>query len=65
MARARFTRPGGCGGGGRRARGKISCFRALDLRSCLALEATQGQLDGSFSQLPYKCHLEEVASVGD
>ena len=29
------------------------------------LEATQGQIDGSFSQLPYKCHLEEVASVGD
>ena len=30
-----------------------------------ALEATQGQMDGLFSQLPYKCHLEEVASVGD
>ena len=30
-----------------------------------ALEATQGQIDGIFSQLPYKCHLEEVASVGD
>ena len=30
-----------------------------------ALEATQGQMDGFFSQLPYKCHLEEVASVGD
>ena len=29
------------------------------------LEATQGQMDGVFSQLPYKCHLEEVASVGD
>ena len=28
------------------------------------LEATQGQMDGFFSQLPYKCHLEEVASVG-
>ena len=36
-------------------------------RSCLdsALEATQGQMDGFFSQLPYKCHLEKVASVGD
>ena len=22
-------------------------------------------MDGFFSQLPYKCHLEEVASVGD
>ena len=30
-----------------------------------ALEATQGQMDGLFSQLPYKCHLEEVASVGE
>ena len=30
-----------------------------------ALEATQGQMDGFFSQLQYKCHLEEVASVGD
>ena len=30
-----------------------------------AMEATQGQKDGSFSPLPYKCHLEEVASVGD
>ena len=30
-----------------------------------ALEATQGQMDSFFSQLPYKVHLEEVASVGD
>ena len=30
-----------------------------------ALEATQGQMDGFFSQLPYKCYLEEVASVRD
>jgi len=30
-----------------------------------ALEATQGQMDGLFSQHPYNCHLEEVASVGD
>jgi len=29
------------------------------------LKATQGQIDGFFSQLPYKCNLEEVASVGD
>ena len=29
------------------------------------LETTQGQIDGFFSQLPYKCHLKEVASVGD
>ena len=27
--------------------------------------ATQGQMDGFFSQLLYKCYLEEVASVGD
>ena len=25
----------------------------------------QGQIDGFLSQLPYKCRLEEVASVGD
>jgi len=30
-----------------------------------ALEATQGQNDSFFSQLLCKCHLEEVASVGD
>ena len=30
-----------------------------------ALKATQGQMDGFFGQLPFKCHLEEVASVGD
>ena len=28
------------------------------------LEATQGQINGFLSQLPYKCHLPEVASVG-
>ena len=26
--------------------------------SCSALDATQGQMDGLFSQLPYKCYLE-------
>ena len=35
------------------------------LRRHPALEATQGQMDGLCSQLPYKCHLEEVASVGE
>ena len=32
-----------------------------------ALEATQGQMNGFFGQLPCKCHSEEVASasVGD
>ena len=34
-------------------------------RTAAALEATQGQMDGSIGELPYKCHLEEVASVGD
>ena len=29
------------------------------------LEATQGQIDGFCSQLPYKCHQNRVASVGD
>ena len=29
------------------------------------LEASQGQIDGSLSQLPYKCHHDRVASVGD
>ena len=29
-----------------------------------ALEATQGQMDGVFSPLPYECHVEEVVSVG-
>jgi len=29
------------------------------------LEATQGQIDGFFSQLPYKCHQNRVVSVGD
>jgi len=30
-----------------------------------ALKATQGQMDGFFSSLPYKCHQNRVASVGD
>ena len=29
------------------------------------LETTQGQMIGFFSQLLFKCYLEEVASVGD
>ena len=46
-----------CGGGS----SSVSVF----LGSPTTLEATQGQMDGVFSQLPYTCHLEEVASVGD
>ena len=30
-----------------------------------ALETTNGQMDGFFSQLSYKCHQNRVASVGD
>ena len=30
-----------------------------------ASETTQGRMDGFFSQLPFKCFLPEVASVGD
>ena len=29
------------------------------------LETTQGQVDGFFSQRPFKCYLPGVASVGD
>ena len=56
-------------GAGTRARaglrvwGVAACCTLV--RSVTDLEATQGQMDGFFSQLPYKCHLEEVASVGD
>ena len=40
--------------------------RALPrLAAGAAGEATQGQIDGFFSQLPYKCHQNRVASVGD
>ena len=35
----------------------------LRLRGRIALDATQGQTHDFFSQLPYKCHIEEVASV--
>ena len=34
-------------------------------RGVAALQATQGQIDGLSSKLPYNCHLEEVASVRD
>ena len=37
----------------------------LDYRSYSALEATQERIDGCLSHLPYKCHLEEVVSVGE
>jgi len=37
----------------------------VHFRADPALETTQGQMDGFFSQLPYKCHQNRVASVGD
>ena len=46
-----------------------SCQRvfalAVDWTVRTVLEATQGQIDSFFSQLSYKYHLEEVASMGD
>ena len=40
-------------------------FRNQGLGVRATREATQGQNDGFFSQLPYKCHQNRVASVGD
>ena len=37
--------------------------KELSCRTSSALEATQGQMDSFVSQLPYKRHLEEAASV--
>ena len=38
-------------------------FLGESLANLFALEATQRQMNGSFSQFQYKFHLEEVASV--
>ena len=50
-------------GGGRR------CHHTRPLQiaegTYTTLETTQGQIDGFSSQLPSKCYLSEVASVGD
>ena len=43
---------------------KAGLANAFLLGFCPALVATQGQNDSFFSQLPYKCYLEEVVSVG-
>ena len=44
----------------------FSIVSALLRDTCLAtLEATQGQIDGFFSQLPHKCHQNRVACVAD
>jgi hypothetical protein len=34
-------------------------------KAAATLETTQAQMDGFFSQVPFKCYLPEVASVGD
>jgi hypothetical protein len=47
--------------GRRHGRGTLTTARC----DCHPPWATQGQMDGFFGQLPYKYHLEEVASVGD
>jgi len=56
-------------GSGGQAWGRVARERGVHHvhgeKTLAAMEATQGQIDGFFSQLPYKCHLEEVASVGD
>jgi len=44
----------------RRPSCRVSGFKA----HCSTLESTQGQIDGFFGQLPYKCHQNRVASVG-
>ena len=41
----------------------VTCFALWGLGP--SLEAAQGQMNDFFSQLPYSCHPEEVASVGD
>ena len=54
---------------GRRPRptrwGKLCRISTSRWRSLTTLEATQEQIDGCFSQLPYTCHQNRVASVGD
>ena len=69
-------RVGGCGVGRRGVEFGVSVLRVYGLGfehgpccatsspPCWLAEATQGQMDGFFSQLSYTCQLEEVASVG-
>ena len=38
---------------------------ALDEHVHATLKATQGQIDGFFGQLSFKCYLPEIESVGD
>ena len=39
--------------------------RVIKKRRRTTLETTPGQINGFFSQLPYKCHLKEVESMRD
>ena len=43
----------------------VQCGSWYTFETSSALKATQGQIDGFLSQLPYKCHQNRVASVGD
>ena len=40
-------------------------FQTTQTGSKITEETTKGQIDGFSSQFPFKCHLPEVASVGD
>ena len=44
---------------------KLEAVRAACPPALSTLEATQGQQDGFFSQLPYKCYLADVVFVGN
>ena len=43
-------------------RGAVSYERGTPVAT---LETTQGQIEGFFSQVPFRCYLPESASVGD
>ena len=45
----------------------LTLITAAEGKPCRSstLEATQGQIDGFLSQLPFKFYLPEAASVGD
>ena len=73
LSRGWLSSKGGCLGGMRdcRVAGEGKSERGADVwkqsvpAECIAaMETTQEQIDGFFSQLPFKYHLPEVASVG-
>ena len=45
-------------------RTRLGWLQPSNMQWISALEATQGLIDGFFSQLPYKCYLQKVACVG-